>query len=247
MRILKAGIHSGEEALVQGNERAGMVVFSGCHLSCRFCYTPETSRTFQGTDYTPEAFSEILVRLLALGARNINLISPTHVWNEIEPVLRAFKEGPGKEIPLILKFSGFEPARLIQRFAEVADVLVPDFKVASPEVARTEGLPASYGEVAARALAEMLRTHAATAMEGGRMRRGIIVRHLLMPGYSDDSARVLELLHAAGYRGYLNLMTCFLCPTRGLVRAAGESVRALAQTSIDFGMQPMVDAQRWVA
>ncbi|MBY0371273.1 hypothetical protein K2X33_11340, partial [bacterium] len=168
MRILRAGIHKGEEALVLGNERSGMVVFSGCHLSCNFCYTPETSVEFQGTDYDAEGFTEVLSRLLSLGARNINLISPTHVWNEIEPILKRFKSGMGKDIPLVLKFSGFEPVALIDRFAAVGDVLVPDFKVASRESAAQVGLPQGYGQVASAALKRMLVTHGEDVYEARR-------------------------------------------------------------------------------
>jgi putative pyruvate formate lyase activating enzyme len=119
VRILHSGIHFGEEGVVWGNDRSGMVVFSGCHLSCSFCYTPEASQLNLGENFTAEEFKNLLAKLLAEGARNINLISPTHTWSVIESVLEKFKEGAGKKIPLLLKFSGFESPALIRRFARL--------------------------------------------------------------------------------------------------------------------------------
>lgn len=242
-RILKSGIHRGEEPLVWGNDRAGMVVFSGCHLTCSFCYTPETSVYKLGTDVDADGFTQVLATLLAGGARNINLISPSHVWSAIEPVLQRFKSGEGRPIPLVLKFSGFESPSLIRRFAAVADVLVPDFKVWSGDLAASFTLPPQYGPVAARAIQEMMRTHSETVWEGGKMKHGMVVRHLLMPGCQDDSRAVVDKLGQLGFNGHLNFMTHFISPEKGLMKAEPERVNELARRAARLGMNVLVDAQ----
>lgn len=242
-RILRSGIHSGEEALVYGNDRSGMVVFSGCHLACSFCYTPETSVLRLGQDVDAAGFADILARLLLSGARNLNLISPTHVWKVIEPVLRRFKEGEGRSIPLVLKFSGFETPGLVERFARVADVMVPDFKVWESALATSVQLPSNYGPVAAKALATLLPTHGVGLMEQNHLRHGILVRHLLMPGFEIDSRRVIDAMGEVGYHGYLNLMTCFVAPKGRLVRAPWERVEALKAQAQGLGMRVLVDGK----
>ncbi len=241
LRILKSGIHRGEELLVQGNERAGMIVFSGCHLSCRFCYTPETSVYRLGTDVNPEQFSLQMASLLARGAHNINLISPSHVWEAIHPVLTHFKQGPGAAIPLILKVSGFEMPAQVAQFAAVGDVLVPDLKVIGEAEARSVDLPGAYGVVALKAIEEMARTHTPCLYDQGQMVRGMIVRHLLMPGFEADSERVVSALAGIGYRGVFNLMTHFVDPKKGLMVANEALVSDLAERAARAGMYVLVD------
>jgi putative pyruvate formate lyase activating enzyme len=243
IRILRSGIHGGEEPLVWGNDRSGMIVFSGCHLACSFCYTPETSIHRLGRDFDAEGFTEILATLLASGARNINLISPSHVWGKIERVLQNFKRGAGRDITLVLKFSGYESTQLIDRFAAVADVLVPDFKVVDEMLARSVSLPPNYGVIAAKAVSRMTRTHGEMRWESSKMRHGIIVRHLLMPECDGDSVKVVETLSASGYRGYFNVMTHFVAPGKGLVKAGAGRVDRLTRLTRELGMLPMVDAR----
>lgn len=242
-RVLRAGIHGGEEPIVVGNDRAGLVVFSGCHLSCSFCYTPETSVHRLGIDVDREAFAAMLSKLAAIGAGNINLISPTHVWSAIEPVLVQFRTI--SDLPMVLKFSGFESPRLIQRFAKLADVLVPDFKVFGQDEAVSVSLPASYGKIAENAMAEMIKTHGGCEWNAeGKMTRGMIVRHLLMPGFETDSEQVIAALARAGYRGHLNLMTCFISSAGRLHRAPPDRVRDLSAQAEAVGMTVLVDAKQ---
>lgn len=243
VRILRSGIHGGEESVVSGNEKAGMVVFSGCHLACSFCYTPETSRWNLGQDTDAAGFSQILEKLLACGARNINLISPTHVWNAIEPVLKAFKQGVGKDVPLVLKFSGFESPALIRRFATVADVLVPDFKLWDAAKAVSVSLPARYGAVAQAAVKEMVRTHGEVVWNQGSLRRGIVLRHLLMPDFETDSEDVISALDSAGYRGWVNFMTYFISLQGKPLKASAARVEKLCHLAQARGMQVLVDGE----
>jgi putative pyruvate formate lyase activating enzyme len=243
VRILQSGLHRGEESIVFGNDRSGMVVFSGCHLSCSFCYTPETSRDFIGKDFSLEAFSSLLESLVEQGARNISLISPSHVWNFIEPALQQFKHTHGGYYPLILKVSGFESPAQIRRFARVADVFVPDFKVWDESVATAVALPKHYGRVAQAALKAIDESHRAPTWEGTVLRRGTVVRHLLMPDYAPDSCDVVKAAWQIGYHGLMNFMTCFIEPGKGLKRAPAHQVDALVGQARSLGIVPMVDGQ----
>ena len=247
VRVLRYGLHRGEEPIVWGNERSGMIVLSGCHLRCSFCYTPETSVLRQGTDKDEEAFMEMMAELLSLGARNISLISPTHVWGTLEPWLTRYKQGPGRYIPLVLKISGFESPAIIRRMAKVADVIIPDFKVFSSERALSVDLPKNYGPVAAKAIEVLQETHGEHLLEDGLIRRGIVVRHLLMPGFDDDSMHVLQALAGFQYRSYVNFMTCYVSPKKGLERASQARVEQLALQAELSGMHFLFDAQRRVA
>ncbi len=226
IKVYRHGLHRGEEKLVYGNIAAGMVNFSGCHLKCSFCYTPETSVRREGQEMNPLDFYSLLLNLKSSGARNINLISPTHLWKQIEAPLRSFRENA--PLPLVLKTSGYESPHLLSRMGELADVFVPDFKVMSEETAESVNLPSDYGQVASQALSVLLKSHKPKWNAEGQMTRGILVRHLLMPGRQEDSLRVLQELKNINFRGALNIMTHFLDPLQGrLVSASPQALRQI--------------------
>lgn len=229
--IYKSGIHFGEEKIVPGNERSGMIVFTGCHLKCRFCYTPETSVHRLGEDYSAAGFDSLLYSLVERGARNINLISPTHVWPEIEASLITFgKAFP--TVPIVLKISGYEPASRLGRMLPVGDVFVPDFKVLSPELAKKVQLPADYGDVAAAAVQ--------TLVASGKP---VVVRHLMMPDCFEDSRRIIQKLGELRLKKHLNLMTRFIDPHSGLRLAEQERIEALVTAATRSGISVLVDGE----
>lgn len=245
VRVYKSGIHHGEEGIVAGNERSGMINFSGCHLSCKFCYTPETSVHRFGEDYSAETFGGLVDDLIARGAANLNLVSPTHEWAAIEEPLRAARARHAHPLPLVLKISGYEGRALVARMAGSADVFVPDFKVHGRDAALLVNLPPIYGRVAEAAIEEMMSTHREPEYGiDGKLRRGIVVRHLLMPGFFDDSVRVVETLGGIGFRGPLNLMTYFIEPGSHRLKVAGAGdVARLAHLAEQQGMQILVDGK----
>lgn len=219
IRVFRSGTHTGEEPWVPGNDRAGMIVLSGCHLRCSYCYTPETSRDRLGQDLTFEAFRFRALELKSQGARNLNLITPTHYFRTLEPWLRDLKTE--LEVPIILKVTGYESIAQIRRMAGVAQHLVFDFKVASAGAAARVNLPADYRETAMAAIAEAQRLGIEST-----------VRHLLVPGEDDDSVGVVSALASISYLGRVNLMTLFartgaegLGPR--LQRASNDRVRRL--------------------
>jgi putative pyruvate formate lyase activating enzyme len=243
--VYKSGIHLGEERLIEGNLSSGMISFSGCHLACRFCYTPETSVHRLGQEYTPEAFRELIDELVLRGARNLNLISPTHVWPHLKKPLLESKLRYGRLLPIVLKISGYETESMIQQMAAYADVFVPDFKVWSPQLAAEVGVPGTYGVTAQRALAKMITTHGnAHFTSSGKLTHGILLRHLIMPHALDDSLAVIEALREIHFAGFINFMTYFVDPdVKRVVNASPETVEILTTAAESAGMTPLVNGK----
>jgi len=232
--VYKSGIHTGEERAVPGNDRSGMVFFSGCHLACNFCYTPETSVQRLGDILTPSQFQARLEGLIAQGAKNLNLISPTHLWGAIETSLSNIRTYY-PNTPIVLKVSGFESRGMVRRMAKLADVFVPDFKVFSSELAQQVGLPPNYGIVASQAIRAMARSHTT------------LVRHLMMPNAVEDSRAVVADLISMEFTGHLNLMTHFIHPKLGLKIANPLDVEGLRARAEGAGMQVLVNGKTKVA
>jgi putative pyruvate formate lyase activating enzyme len=241
--VYRWGIHQGEEPFVVGNRRAGMVTFSGCHLRCQFCYTPETSVRKEGESMGEARFANLLETLVARGSENLTLISPTHVWPLIERPLTRFKQS--FPIPVVAKISGYETPSLLKRLTGIADVVVPDFKVLSSACAQKVNLPPDYGDRTSEAIGFLSDTLGDGTRRDGRLTKGTVVRHLIMPGFEDDSLAVVERLNEIGYRGALNLMTHFINvnhPT--LVTADSKHVERLVREAQKADRQVFVNARR---
>jgi putative pyruvate formate lyase activating enzyme len=214
MKVHRFGIHTGEEPGIIGNDRSGMIVFAGCHLRCSFCYTPEAAFQGQGEALDLKAVFE---SLLEQGARNLNFISPSHVWPQLKgPLIQFRKDHPG--FPVILKVSGYEGRRLAREFSAHADVIVMDFKVATASSAKNVNLPANYSEVAQAFLIEAS-SHMPLEKRNGVITRGVVVRTLWLPSAPDEASRIGERLALAGYRGPWNLMRFFIDPQKRLLCA----------------------------
>ncbi len=243
MRIYKAGIHQGEEPVIQGNDRSGMINFSGCHLSCRSCYTPETSMHRYGEDCSAEQFAATVDKLTMEGAKNLNLISPTHEWTLLEPILTDLRKQNRLPGPLILKISGYERCGMIAQMAALADVLVPDFKVANSQYAKRENLPNNYGQVALTAIEQMERIYGTPQFStSGHLYRGVVVRHLMLPGHFSDSLQILETLAGIRFSGILNLMTRYLDPIQHtLISPPLAQIELLTQLAASSSIQLLVD------
>ncbi|MCB0404651.1 MAG: hypothetical protein KDD51_07670 [Bdellovibrionales bacterium] len=245
LRVYKSGIHLGEERIVAGNCNSGMVNFSGCHLACNFCYTPETSVEQLGQDFSTGEFAELLEELVVRGARNLNFISPSHVWAVAAPAVRRLKAKYGRRLPLILKTSGYERSGMLSSMAALGDIFVPDFKVWSTDVARACNLPADYGITAQSAIRQLLQTHGATQYTHDRkIASGVLVRHLMMPEHFDDSLAVIDALGEIGFRSYLNLMTYYYEPRSRRILNANPSQRDLLVARAEqLGMSVMVNGK----
>ena len=191
IKIARAAPHMWEEPPISGTRGSGTVFFSGCPLRCVFCQNRVLSRDNFGTEVSPARLTEIFFELKALGVHNINLVTPTHYSALLIPILRRVKSELG--LPMVYNCGGYESVDTLRALDGLIDVYLPDFKYASSTLSEKYSAAPDYPHVAAAALAEMHR-QCGTAVfdENGIMRRGIIVRHLILPGSYRDSLEVLR-------------------------------------------------------
>lgn len=179
MLCARAGLHQWEEPCISGSRGSGAVFFSGCTLGCVFCQNHEISHNCFGTPMAPKQLAQVFRRLEESGAHNINLVSPTPY---VEGILEAFAIYR-PSIPIVYNTSGYERPETLSLLAPYVDVYLPDLKYFSQEISQKYSNAANYFEWAAPALLQMLAQAGPNQWdEEGLLRRGVIVRHLVMPG-----------------------------------------------------------------
>lgn len=209
--VARAALHFYEEPPISGKNGSGTVFFSGCPLGCVFCQNRAISRRAPGAPPPGEAYGEeelaaLFLKTEALGAHNLNLVTPTHYAGKIAAALRRAK--PELHIPVVYNTGGYELPETLAQFEGLVDIYLPDFKYVSPELSAAYSAAPDYATYARAALREMFRQVGGAVCENGLMKRGMIVRHLVLPGCRKDSIAVLhelaELLPAGEF--YLSLM-----------------------------------------
>lgn len=183
--------HRWEEPPISGTCGSGTVFFTGCSLRCVFCQNRDISRTRLGTPLTEEALAHRLLALADSGVHNINLVTPTHYTEPLARVLEKVK--PRLHIPVVWNSGGYERPATLHRLDGLVDIYLPDFKYASPALAGALSGAPDYPETAEAALAEMYRQVGGVQFseDGTLLRRGVLVRHLVLPGCRRDSCAVL--------------------------------------------------------
>ncbi len=186
----RAALHFWEEPPISGTRGSGAVFFSGCSLGCDFCQNTEISHDRFGAELTTERLRQIFERLIAQGAHNINLVTPTHFLPSILPALT-----PKLPVPVVYNCGGYESVETLQTLSGLVDIYLPDLKYAEPELANRLSHAPDYFPVACRAIDEMVRqTGPCQFDENGLLRRGVIIRHLILPGQVQNSLKVLDYL-----------------------------------------------------
>ena len=205
--VARAALHMWEEPCISGEEGSGTVFFSGCSLGCKFCQNREISGGKRGKEISVERLADIFLRLQEKGANNINLVTAGHYLPQTAAALGSAKT-KGLEIPVVYNSSGYEKRESLKWLEGLIDVYLPDFKYMDGELAKKYSNAQDYPEAAKTALQEMVRqTVSAQFDERGRIRRGVIVRHLLLPGHVSDSKKVVEYLYNTyGNQIYISLM-----------------------------------------
>ncbi len=195
IKAARAALHHWEEPCISGERGSGTVFFSGCNLGCIFCQNHEISRGQAGKEVSPERLFDVFFELKEQGAHNINLVTPTPFLPTIlDVVKKAKKENIG--IPFILNCGGYESVEMLKEAEGLIDVYLPDFKYISADLAEQYSRAKDYPEVAKTALFEMVRQQPKCAFsEDGMIVKGVIVRHLILPGCVKDSKDVLSYLH----------------------------------------------------
>lgn len=208
--IARAALHFWEEPCISGKEGSGAVFFSGCALKCVFCQNFELAHAEAGKKVSTERLAEIFTELQEKGANNINLVTPDHYI----PVLRdamLLARRNGLRIPYVINCSGYETSEQLRLLDGLADIYLDDFKYMDADRAARYSGAADYPGTAMEALREMVRQCPDPEFDArGIMQRGVIVRHLLLPGMVGNAERVVKYVYETyGDRVCLSLMHQF--------------------------------------
>lgn len=187
-KIARAALHMWEEPCISGTRGSGAVFFSGCGLRCVFCQNEAISQQGEGKIVTPARLAEIFRELEAQGAHNINLVTAAHFVPAVLEALSLYRPN----IPIVYNSSGYESIETLRMLSGVVDIYLPDYKYIDPNMAAMLSGARDYPEVAFAAIAEMIRqTGAPVYDENGMMQRGTLIRHLILPGLTGDSMKIL--------------------------------------------------------
>lgn len=192
----RAALHMWEEPCISGEEGSGTVFFSGCSLGCIFCQNHQISgKDPAGKEVSMERLADIFLELQGQGANNINLVTATHYIPQAAGAIKiALKRGLA--VPVVYNSGGYEKAESLKLLEGLVDIYLPDFKYMSEALAQEYSGAADYPQRAKEALAEMVRqVPAAEFDERGIMKKGVIVRHLMLPGHLPDSKKIIRYIY----------------------------------------------------
>ena len=188
-RIARAALHFWEEPCISGTSGSGTVFFSGCTLRCAYCQNYPISHQGQGKEITPARLAEIFKMLYEQGAHNINLVTGTPFIPAILDALSIYKP----PIPILWNSGGYEKVETLRQLEGAIDIYLPDFKHVSPLLSQLCAGAPDYFEIASKAILEMCRqTGLPQYDEEGIMQKGTLIRHLILPGCTMDSCKVLS-------------------------------------------------------
>ena len=187
-KIARAALHMWEEPCISGTRGSGAVFFSGCGLRCVFCQNEAISQQGEGKIVTPQRLADIFRELEAQGAHNINLVTAAHFVPAVLEAMNLYRPN----IPIVYNSSGYESVETLRMLSGVVDIYLPDYKYIDPNMAAMLSGAREYPDVAFAAIAEMIRqTGAPVYDENGMMQRGTLIRHLVLPGLTGDSMKIL--------------------------------------------------------
>lgn len=208
--VSRASLHFWEEPCISGDKGSGTVFFSGCNLGCVYCQNYKISKAQTGKKITVNRLSEIFIELQKQGALNINLVTPTHFVPQIISALKISKSN-GLNIPIVYNTSGYENIETIKMLNGLVDIYLTDFKYFSSDIAKKYSNAEDYAQKAKAALEEMVNQIGEAVFDDNKtMKKGVIVRHLLLPGYAKDSKQIIEYLYKT-YKNkiYISIMNQF--------------------------------------
>ena len=193
MKIGGYHLHMWEEPIITGEKGSGTIFFSYCNLGCVYCQNYDISFNNVGDEITIERFKDICLELQSMGAENINLVTSTHYIPLIrDGLILAKKEG--LRIPIVYNTSSYENVESLKLLDGLIDIYLPDFKYYDNDLGRYSNV-SDYFEVASLAIEEMYCQVGSPKYEDGILKRGMIIRHLVLPGHIDDSKKVIKYLY----------------------------------------------------
>ena len=240
LKVARAALHYWEEPCISGVEGSGAVFFCGCALHCVFCQNREIANGTVGKEISVERLSEIFLELMEKGANNINLVTAGHFVPQVIKALERAK-AQGMNLPVVYNTSSYENVDTIKKLEGFVDIYLPDFKYMSETLSEKYSHALDYSKVAKAAIEEMVRqtgapvfkeTEKMSEEEEPLIRKGTIVRHLVLPGQVEDSKAVIRYLYETyGDKIYISIMNQFT-PMSNL-SAYPELARKLTEEEYD--------------
>lgn len=207
LSVARASLHLWEEPCISGSNGSGTVFFIGCSLGCVYCQNHQISRGTAGKRVTIERLASVFLELAQQQACNINLVTPTHFVPQIIKAIETARD-KGFRLPIVYNTSGYEKVETLRLLNGYADIYLPDMKYKSPQLSRRYSGCLDYFQRASRAITEMVRqTGVPVFNREGIMTKGVIVRHLVLPGCTEDSKDIIHyLFHTFGDAIYISIM-----------------------------------------
>ena len=195
IKVARAQLHFWEEPCISGEEGSGTVFFSGCNLRCVYCQNRKIAEGVYGKEITVDRLAAIFLELQEKGANNINLVTPSHYVFAIIEALKIAKNS-GLTIPVVYNSGAYEKVETLKQLDGYIDVYLPDFKYMDCELSEKYSNAKDYSRVAKTAIAEMVRQVGKPDFDKrGILCKGVVVRHLCLPGYMEDSKKIIKYLY----------------------------------------------------
>lgn len=192
VKVALSSLHKYEEPCISGKRGSGTVFFSNCNLSCVFCQNYEISQLGLGKEISIDRLAEIFLEQQEKGAHNINLVSPTSYAIQIKEAIKIARR-KGLDLPIIYNTNGYESLDTLKKLEGDIDVYLPDLKYAENDLAKKYSHIENYFEIATSSIREMYRQVGGVQLdEEGIIKKGVIVRHLILPNHTENSKKILE-------------------------------------------------------
>lgn len=204
-KIARVGLHHFEEPCLSGERGSGTIFFSGCNLRCLFCQNFEISHGGKGLEVSEKQLVSLMLYLQDSGAHNINLVTPSNYMNLLKDTLKIAKSQ--LKIPIVWNSSGYETVQNLKKLDGLVDIYLPDFKYSDDDLAWEYSHAKGYRKIAFDAISEMRRQQPDDVFgDDGMMQKGIIVRHLVLPGALENTKGVLQDISSIDDTMYVSLM-----------------------------------------
>lgn len=191
MKIARVGLHNYEEPIISGKNGSGTIFFSGCNLKCVFCQNYEISHGKKGIDVSIDTLKDLMLYLQSIGAENINLVTPSLYVKSIASALRRAKVD-GLDIPVVYNTSSYETVETLKILDGLVDVYLPDFKYSDDDLAMRLSNAKNYSAIAFDAISEMKRQQPKDVFDGDMIKKGVVVRHLVLPDEHSNTVGVFK-------------------------------------------------------
>lgn len=238
-KIARVGLHHFEEPCLSGERGSGTIFFSGCNLRCLFCQNFEISHGGKGLEVSEKQLVSLMLYLQDSGAHNINLVTPSNYTNLLKDTLKIAK--PQLKIPIVWNSSGYETVQNLKKLDGLVDIYLPDFKYSDDDLAWQYSHAKGYRKVAFDAISEMRRQQPDDVFgDDGMMQKGVIVRHLVLPGALENTKGVLQDISSIDDTMYVSLMGQYF-PTPNVENHPILS-RRISEDEYDQATQAFFDA-----